>query len=166
MNKYFSLTLVILFLALSITTATLWQQVRALENELTSISHETEAPALHLLMGTMQQYLHKLTYAVDNEQAELANFYLHELEEISNDIVQNIPEYDGFPVGDLTENMLLPVLEETEAVIAKENWERIEKSASLIVQTCNNCHSSTEHGFIRITGQASQNPFNQNFSSP
>lgn len=166
MNKYFPFAIVILFLVLSITTAILWQQVQTLEKKLASIPNETEVPALHILMGDMQGYLHKFTYAVENEQDELADFYLHELEEISKDIIQHIPEYDGFPVGELTSNMLLPVLEETEQAVKKQDWGKIEKHAASIIQSCNNCHSSTDHGFIRITDKAGQNPFNQNFSSP
>ncbi|MEX0648442.1 MAG: hypothetical protein WEA56_03625 [Balneolaceae bacterium] len=166
MNKISAALLAILFLFLLVTAFWQFQRVQSLEEEVRLLSENAKAPALHVIMGNMQTYLHKLSYAVENEQKNLTDFYLHELEELSTDIIQQIPIYDGFPVGDLVSVMLLPVLEETEEALEENDWDLINERSSAVIQACNNCHSSTDHGFIKITGRAGQNPFNQNFSTP
>lgn len=111
-------------------------------------------------MSQMQVYLHKLDLSVQAENEKLISFYLHELEELSEEIVGEVDTYDGFPVGELTESMLIPRIEEME-----ESLEGGDVSASLtrLIDTCNACHVATDHGYIRIT-KVGSNPFNQDFS--
>lgn len=161
MNRYTVTALS--FLAILIFTGFLWQQVNSLKQTVHKLETDRRAPALHLLMGYMQRYHHKLLYAVQAENKELAGFYLHELEELSEDINEHIDEYDGHPVGRLTTTMLLPVIEETEATLDENNWPAVRNQVSIITQACNNCHSATDHGYIRIQHQPEQNPFNQTF---
>lgn len=111
-------------------------------------------------MSQMQVYLHKLDLSVQAENEKLISFYLHELEELSEEIADEVDTYDGFPVGELTESMLIPRIEEME-----ESLEGGDVSASLtrLIDTCNACHVATDHGYIRIS-KAGSNPFNQDFS--
>jgi len=122
-------------------------------------------PALHKLMGTMQTYMHKYNLSVLENNSELAGFYLHELEEVSEEIIENIEEYDGHPVSSLTETMFLPVVEQAGATLENSSADEIRKSASLLIQSCNSCHQATDHGYIKIREvTSSENPFNQDFS--
>jgi hypothetical protein len=111
-------------------------------------------------MSQMQVYLHKLDLSVQAENEKLISFYLHELEELSEEIVAEVDSYDGFPVGELTESLLIPQIEAMEK--ANEMGDTRMSLASLI-DTCNVCHEATDHGYIRIT-KAGSNPFNQDFS--
>jgi hypothetical protein len=123
-------------------------------------------PALHELMGTMQAYMHKYNLSVLENNSELAGFYLHELEEVSEEIIENIEEYDGYPVSSLTETMFLPVVEQAETTLENGSVDEIRKSASLLIQSCNSCHQATEHGYIKIREVTrDENPFNQDFST-
>lgn len=122
-------------------------------------------PALHILMETMQTYMHKYNLSVLENNGELAGFYLHELEEVSEEIIDNIDEYDGHPISNLTETMFLPVIEQAETALENGSPDEIRKSASLLVQSCNNCHQATDHGYIKIREvEKEDNPFNQDFS--
>ena len=111
-------------------------------------------------MSQMQVYLHKLDLSVQAENEKLISFYLHELEELSEEIVAEVDSYDGFPVGELTESLLIPQIEAMEK--ANEMGDTM-MSLSSLIDTCNACHEATDHGYIRIT-KAGSNPFNQNFS--
>ena len=106
-------------------------------------------------------YLHKLDLSVQADNSKLASFYVHELEEISEQIAEEIESYDGFPIGDLTESMLVPQAEAMEEAIttgeARQSFKRL-------IDTCNGCHAATEHGHIRIT-HFTNYPFNQEFSN-
>lgn len=51
------------------------------------------------------------------DNRELAGFYLHELEEVNEEIIENIKEYDGYPVSSLAETTFLPVVEQAEATL-------------------------------------------------
>ena len=123
-------------------------------------------PALHKLMGTMQTYMHKYNLSVLEDNRKLAGFYIHELEEVSEEIIENIEEYDGHPVSSLTKTMFLPVVEQAETTLKHGSADEFRKSASLLIQSCNNCHQATEHGYIKIREVAKdENPFNQDFST-
>lgn len=144
---------------LLIVTVSLWQKTETLEKELI----DARKPDLYTLMGQMQNQVHKLTYSLDEENFELADFYLHELEEAAVELVDANIVYNGEPVGELTNTMLWPVLEHLEDAVEEMNIELARQRVSLLVQACNNCHVSTGFGKILITERAVVNPFNQNF---
>jgi len=128
-------------------------------------SRDDTTPALHKLMGTMQTYMHKYNLSVLENNPELAGFYLHEIKEVNETIIENIDEYDGHPVGELSNTMLKPVIENTESLFGDDNRPAIKKSVSIIIQACNNCHAATDHGYIKIVEVGTDNnPFNQDFS--
>lgn len=101
MSNRLSVILVLLVLIFFFTTLWLWQRVDNLEEKIANQSVQTETPSLHILMGYMQEYMHKFTYAAENEEGELADFYLHELEELSGDIIQLNRNTMGFPLVSL-----------------------------------------------------------------
>ena len=106
-------------------------------------------------MSQLQVYLQKLDLSVQSSNAELAAFYLHEIEEVSDTIAKKAGDYNGFPVGKLTESMLMPQIE-----LLEKNTD--EAGVLRLVDTCNACHVATDHGFIRIS-RSRENPFNQEF---
>ncbi len=59
---------------------------------------------LAVQMAWMQTYLHKLDLSVQAGNGELSHFYLHELEEAAEGVVETIEEYDGAPGGRTREN--------------------------------------------------------------
>lgn len=114
-------------------------------------------------MYFMQLYSHKALLSIDAENAELADFYIHELEETTEDVIEYIKEYGGFPISQLTESMLLPTVEDLEDELETGNWESIREKARIMIESCNTCHVATDHGYIVIPHEVSKNPYLQTF---
>ena len=118
---------------------------------------------LAVLMHTLQTHAHKLQLSVAARNGELAYFYLHEIEETAEEIVAEVAEYDGYPIADLTREMLLPRVELLEDAIQAGDWSVTDTQFGKLLKSCNACHLMAGHGFIRIV-PAEGNPFAQDFS--
>ncbi len=158
MNKFLA-ALCALFI---IVSGILWVKVNTLE----VVIAEMNQPDLYEAMTMMQTIVHKLNYAIESENSDLIDFYVHELEEITEDIVDADLYYHGEPVGELTDSMLEPVIDELEDALDSSDWNRVRDRNQAIIQACNNCHVATGYDSIIITGQSESNPFNQDFSTP
>ncbi|MEQ1749668.1 MAG: hypothetical protein ABL974_09620 [Prosthecobacter sp.] len=125
---------------------------------------ESHTPELALLMGDLQRLTHKLALSADAGNTELAAFYLHESQEQLRKIQSEAPEYENLPVALLIDRMAHPAYSPMqEAVVAKDK-ERMLAGIDSIIQSCNACHTATQHAFIRITPGTEVNPFNQSFA--
>ena len=122
-----------------------------------------DSPGLAILMERMQTYTHKLQLSVEARNEQLANFYLHELEETSEYVAENIPHYHDYPVGPLVREMLLPMIEELEEAVEAGEWTAADTRFADMLRACNACHVATQHGYVRIA-PATGNPFAQDFS--
>jgi mono/diheme cytochrome c family protein len=117
------------------------------------------------LMGKLQTFAHKLQLSVTARNGRLADFYLHELEETSEEIVEDIESYDGQPISRLVQDMLLPAIEAMEKPVKAGDWAGSDQGLANLLQACNACHQVTGHAFIRIA-PAGGNPYAQDFSPP
>jgi len=124
---------------------------------------EEGEPELAAHMDYIQKYSHKLGLSVQGKNKELAEFYLHELEERLERVINETPVYEGYQIAELTETMLIPVLEPLDKQVEDENWEVAKKRFREMITTCNSCHKSTDHEFIYVTTGFDNNPFNQVF---
>lgn len=120
-------------------------------------------PGLVVMMSRLQTYTHKLQLSLDASNAELGDFYLHEIEEAAEYVVDNLPLYRDFPVGQLTREMLLPAIEAVEDAVESGDWAQSRTAYAELVQACNACHAATGKGYIHIV-PAEGNPFAQDFS--
>lgn len=122
------------------------------------------APGLAHQMQSVQIWTHKLGLSIEAENVELADFYIHELEEGIEFLIDTIDEYDGFPIANLTRSMFIPALESLEdALDEKMGWVVVRERFEAVIASCNSCHVATDHGFIIITEGYGNNPFNQAF---
>jgi len=121
-------------------------------------------PGVATLMERMLTYIHKLQLSVAARNAPLADFYLHELEETAEYIAEHVESYDDQPVGLLTEQMLLPAIEELEDAVEDADWAIGDKRFAALLESCNSCHVASGYGEIRIV-PASGNPFAQDFTA-
>lgn len=117
---------------------------------------------LAIRMAWMQTYLHKLDLSVQAANGELTHFYMHELEETAEGIIESIGEYHGAPVGQLVKTLLMPAIEAAESRLDANPGDR--EAVAGIISACNQCHVSTQHAGIRIV-PATSNPFNQDFQT-
>ena len=121
-------------------------------------------PELAIYMGELQHHTHKLNLAIQSENVALADFYLHEVEEVAEQIEQLFPQHDGHRVGDLARAILEPQLVALRTTLERSNWDQSRTGFSSLIAACNQCHSATSHGFIRIEATTA-NPFNQSFAN-
>jgi hypothetical protein len=77
--------------------------------------------------------------------------------------VEEVEAYDGYKIGKLTKNLLLPSLERFEAAYKSGDWDGANAKFEELLNTCNSCHSTTEHGYIKIQ-RSTVNPFFQSFA--
>ena len=101
-----------------------------------------------------------LTFYLQAGNRPLAGFYLHELEELAEEVIDEVPAYDGHAVADLTAGMLVPVIERLENLVQQGQGDA---AMDELIDACNACHTATEHGYI-VMRRATSNPFNQDFA--
>ncbi len=125
--------------------------------------HSAQADDVALIntMSALQYFTHKTSLAIDAENAPLAEFYSHELEEILEKLA-TVSSYHGQPIAKLTEALLHPSFERLEAAIKQQQWQQSSQALDTMIDSCNQCHQATQHGFIHIERQ-SHNPYFQIF---
>ena len=74
-------------------------------------SGEDDHAELAPYMAALQQLTHKLSLSIEHDNAQLAGFYLHESEELLEEIREAVPEYDGFPIALQIEQIATPAYE-------------------------------------------------------
>lgn len=126
---------------------------------------EAEHAELALHMARLQRWTHKSALALRARNPELADFYLHEMEEAIETIQTEAPTYEGHQIAKLTEEMLVPSVEAVDEELDARNWEAVDRRVQNVAQSCNQCHAATEHAFIRVDLQDLSTPYAQEFSA-
>lgn len=116
-------------------------------------------------MSFMQRYTTKLYFSGMEENWELAGIYTHEIEELSESILDANHTDDGVDISGLLKTMLPPQIEEIEKAIDAQDRAMFEAKYQTMVQTCNQCHQATNYGVVKVTVPET-NPFAQDFSVP
>jgi len=116
-------------------------------------------------MSYLQTYSHKLFLAGENENWELSEFYAHEIEETLEEIENGKVVDEGFDISKLVGTMTNSAFEKVEQSIHDQDKKTFADSYKLLVQSCNACHQTTKHQFVKIEVPTNQNPFNQSFSN-
>jgi len=122
-----------------------------------------EHAELAVSMSWMQRWTHKAALAV-TENKELSDFYLHELEETVETIQEETPTYEGYEVGTLTEQILVPSLDSLDAAVDAGDWPAAQERLAGVARSCNQCHAATDHSFVRVRLDSLANPFAQSFT--
>ena len=115
-------------------------------------------------MSFIQQYTTKLYFSGMEENWGLADIYAHELEEISEIIIDGNIVDDGVDVSNLMNSMLLPQIESVEEAIDAQDRRMFEERYQTLIQTCNQCHQASDYGLVKVTIPET-NPFAQDFST-
>lgn len=133
----------------------------------TSLAEETEEEEHYELskaMSYMQRYSHKLYFAGAGENWELSEFYAHEIEETIEEIEEAKVVDEGYDVSALVGTMTNPAFEKVEKAIHDQDAKAFADSYKLLVQSCNACHQTTKHQFVKIEVPAEGKTYNQQFS--
>lgn len=138
------------FIALSLFLISACDAPQSVENHQAN-TPETNAtsfkPGFGMFMGYMQKFHEKLGLAGNNENWELANFYLHELEETVEDIEEMHPDRNETL---LLSQMLPSQIELVEDAVEEKDLATFKEAYIQLTATCNSCHASTGYEFIEI----------------
>lgn len=114
-------------------------------------------------MGEMERFAAKLGYSIDGQNQQLAQFYLHEVHEALEELGE-IEQHDGVPIASLSDAIMTPALDPLEQSLSAADWEQAAQRYDILIESCNNCHTAAEHGFIRIVPSRGDAPYSQSFS--
>lgn len=126
--------------------------------------HQVEGYPLLETMGYYQRFSDKLWLAGVNQNWKLADFYTHELEEVTEDLIKGNVIHDDYNISNLSEAMLFPKIEKVEEAIRKKDEVLFLENYELMISGCNLCHQATKHNFIRITVPNESSKWNQDFT--
>lgn len=135
------------------------------QNQTIQENENEQVPELAEYMSILQVYTHKFALAVDAEHRKLARFYFHEIEELSEKIKRDVPEYEGYDIAGLMSSYIDPTVEPIEDAMQANEWQETRSQVQVLVKACNSCHDATAHGFVKITPGFGKNPYNQDFSN-
>ncbi len=117
-----------------------------------------------ITMAWLQRWTDKLGRSAEAGHWELASFYLHEIEETAEDLINAGVEDEGHNISELVRGMLWPAIEPLEAAVEARDAALFATRYTALIQNCNSCHGATGFAHVRITPPAPPNPWNQDFT--
>lgn len=118
------------------------------ENKKAAVDQGHEEIELAIVMGRMQLYMNKLYFSGINNNNELRDFYVHELEEAMDEIVEGNVMDDGV---DISQNMEMYGTAQLEVFEKSMAGDKAFKDAyNNLVNACNSCHKASKYPFIII----------------
>lgn len=114
-------------------------------------------------MGYYQRFSQKLWFAGINENWELAEFYAHELHEVTEELVESNVMHEGRNLSDMAKSIIEKNIQKVDGTIDNKDQVVFRQSYELMIGSCNVCHIKTEHPFIKILVPNDSTIFNQEF---
>jgi signal transduction protein with GAF and PtsI domain len=136
------------------------------KNYIQSSSQETnEKIEVAEYMGKLQTYVTKLYFSGINNNIALTEFYLHETEEVMEELVDANAMDEGLNISKLMDTYGESLVESIQKQIKKEGLVNFNNHYTNLINSCNACHIQSGHEFIKII-QPQNNPFvNQDFKT-
>jgi len=119
-------------------------------------------PGLVARMGQLQYYVHKLGLSVTAQNRPLQGFYVHEVEEVIDEI-EKIEEVDGIAIGRLLTANLTPAFAALEEAVEVGDQGRLDTAYDDLLAACNRCHKAANRPYLQIQ-RRTDNPYAQDFS--
>jgi hypothetical protein len=135
--------------------ATLQAQVDSMEKRM----HEAYAPGLGEFMNGIQLHHSKLWFAGINQNWELADFEMHEIMEIKEDIQRFCSERPEVK----SMSMIEPSIDNVQSAISKKDIALFKSGFQVLTNACNECHKATSHAFNVVTIPTNPPVSNQDF---
>ena len=122
---------------------------------------ETYKPGFGEFMSGIQTHHAKLWFAGLNQNWKLADFEIQEIQEALEDIKQfNSDRPEAKDIG-----MINPAMDSVKNAIKQKNYQQFKSSFTLLTNTCNNCHRTTDHAFNVVTIPTGLPVVNQDFKT-
>ncbi|MEQ9402526.1 MAG: hypothetical protein RIM99_02970 [Cyclobacteriaceae bacterium] len=125
---------------------------------------ESEYPLLET-MGYYQRFSQKLWLAGQNENWELAEFYAHELHEVTEELIESNVMHDNHDLSVMAKSIIEQSIEKVDGAVDKKDQVLFREHYQLMIASCNVCHIKTGHQFIKIIIPTDSSIFNQQFSN-
>ncbi|MEM7163301.1 MAG: hypothetical protein AAF487_12775 [Bacteroidota bacterium] len=119
-------------------------------NSVEEHNHEHGEIELAQYMGMLQTHFAKLYFAGQAENNALSEFYLHEMEESFETIVDGNVFEEGQNISVLAEQFGLNPVERLHDHIEANGFDDFEIQYKNMILNCNSCHMKTAHPFIQI----------------
>ena len=148
MNK----TLFSYFLIFLIFSFGLWlfNKNQHLEKQIEVLKEQKIPVNLVQEMGQLQKFVNKLYFSSKSKNKALTEFYIHELEEVMENIQKGDIVKNRQKISTLIESFGLKSLETYEKNIFKDDFENLDVHYQALTLQCNNCHAVSGYGFIQI----------------
>lgn len=102
-------------------------------------------------MSKFFYFKNKMGRAIQHNNPELAEFYLEEIEEVAEYIIESDVHHEGVYISSLMQDKLIPALENLETQLEKGDNAQQRDAFENLVSSCNSCHKLAEHPFINVT---------------
>jgi cytochrome c553 len=136
-----------------VVIASLQQKHQALAQSVQTLEKAASEPEHYELgkaMGYVQRFAEKLYWAGSAGNWKLAAFYIHETEEMLEEIVEHKPVKNGHDIAKLVTQMAVPSLEELEEAVKQENAVLFEQKYKVLINTCNACHAASGMNVVQV----------------
>jgi len=114
-------------------------------------------------MMTLQWLTNKLYFAGSARNADLTEFYFHELEEKMEEFAEADIVDEGLQLSVLMRAHGLAALDLARIKTKEQGFDAFNEIYSNFISGCNNCHSGTGHAFIKIAIPTTPVADNQDF---
>jgi hypothetical protein len=111
---------------------------------------ERFTPGLHSLMMELQHRHAILWFAGEAENWPLADYFLHEMEELVGDIEALHSTYDEVPIADILGDVTVPAVEAMEAAVEAVDLAAFVAAYDQLTMGCNGCHAPADKAAIVI----------------
>jgi hypothetical protein len=124
---------------------------------------EAEDYPIGQTMGDMQRFAEKLYFAGEARNWHLAAFYLHEIEETSEEIINANVVDEGVAVSSFMRQMFPPAIARMQEALRTQQPDQFRPAYESMLVSCNACHQSTGHAFVKIIVPTQPTYQNQDF---
>ena len=114
------------------------------------VNEEHEEIEVAIIMGRIQRFHQKWWAAGHAGNAELAGFYLHEMEEAMEGIATARLIDEGVDVSAHMHTYGLAMVEVLEKKLKEHGVAAMHADAALLANTCSTCHVACGHPYLRI----------------
>ena len=116
------------------------------QNNSTKSSAKNYVPGFGELMGGIQVHHAKLWFAGTNDNWKLAQFEIHEL----NELLEDLHKYQSERKETKLLSMLEPAIEKLNSSISRKRESDFVQNYKYLTRLCNDCHKETQYEYIKI----------------
>lgn len=101
-------------------------------------------------MRDIQYYTLKLGLSVQQKNAPLAQFYLHEVNEVYDELNGKQISDAGIDISGLLRKLFQPGLKSMDSVLTQNDTARFIPVYTVLIAKCNSCHKAANHPYLVI----------------